>query len=91
MTRQLTGTLPHNELTPAHLESAKRIFSTEYFVGVYEQMEETVRQLKAFYKLNTVKNQDYCVRELISGSDPKFTKTKHPASVRGSADWKIVA
>ncbi|KAL7479530.1 hypothetical protein ACHAW6_005256 [Cyclotella cf. meneghiniana] len=91
ITRQLTGTLPHEELTDAHLESAKHILSTKYFVGIYEQLDETLRQLKAFYKLTPLQDQEYCARELVNGDNPKFIKTERPKPARGSSDWRTVA
>ncbi|KAL7516494.1 hypothetical protein ACHAWX_001502 [Stephanocyclus meneghinianus] len=91
VTRQLTGTLPEEELTQAHLDSAKHILTAKYFVGIYEQMDETVRQLKAFYGWRAPEDQQMCAKDLINGSNPKFTKTQRPKPLRGSSDWTTVA
>ena len=92
--RQITGTLPEETLTPAHLESAKHILTAKYFVGIYEQLGETVRQLKAFYGWKTYEDNEhgiFCAKNLIDGSNPKFTKKERPKPGRGSLDWTTVA
>ncbi|KAL7480096.1 hypothetical protein ACHAW6_005802 [Cyclotella cf. meneghiniana] len=91
VTRQLTGTLPHEELTQTHIDRAKNILAAKFFVGIYEHMDETMRQLKAFYKWKALPDQEYCVTDLIHGSNPKFQKTWRGKPARGSNDWAFVA
>ena len=91
VTRQLTGTLPHEELTRAHVDRAKNILAAKFFVGIYEHMDETMRQLKAFYRWKALEGEEYCVTDLIHGSNPKFQKTFRAKPARGSNDWAFVA
>jgi hypothetical protein len=90
-TRQLTGTLPHEPLTQSHMEQAKNILAAKFFVGIYEHLDETMRQLKAFYKWKALEGEEYCVSDLIHGSNPKFQKTWRGKPARGSNDWAFVA
>eukprot|EP00970_Alexandrium_tamarense_P013760 scaffold3665_cov214-Alexandrium_tamarense.AAC.2 len=91
MTRQLTGTLPHEELTPRHLDRAKNILSAKFFVGIEEQMEETLRQLQAFYGWEDKTGTGTCVADLLNSGDPRFTKTSRPKPPRSSPDWNTIA
>jgi hypothetical protein len=91
VTRQLTGTLPHVPLEQIHVDRAKNILAAKFFVGIYEHLDETMRQLKAFYKWKALEGQEYCVTDLIHGSNPKFQKTYRGKPARGSNDWAFVA
>ena len=91
VTRQLTGTLPHVELEQIHVDRAKNILAAKFFVGIYEHMDETMRQLKAFYNWKALEGQEYCVTDLIHGSNPKFQKTYRGKPGRGTNDWAFVA
>jgi hypothetical protein len=91
VTRQLTGTLPHEQLEQRHVDQAKNILAAKFFVGIYEHMDETMRQLKAFYEWKALEGQEYCVTDLIHGSHPKFQKTYRGRPARGSNDWMYVA
>ena len=91
VTRQLTGTLPHIELEQHHCDQAKNIIAAKFFIGIYEHLDETMRQLKAFYKWKALEGQEYCVSDLVHGSNPKFQKTYRGKPARGSNDWAFVA
>jgi hypothetical protein len=91
VTRQLTGTLPHETLEQRHVDQAKNILAAKFFVGIYEHMDETMRQLKAFYNWKALEGQEYCVTDLIHGANPNFQKTYRGKPARGSNDWAFVA
>eukprot|EP01082_Thalassiosira_pseudonana_P000486 g1631.t1 g1631 contig10:2473250-2474278(-) len=92
VTRQLTGTLPHEELSQIHLDRAKNILSNKFFVGISDQMEESLRQLKAYYGWQPVPGREHCVPDLLHGGNPKFVKSyNRPLPSRGSDDWRVVA
>ena len=86
MTRQLTGTMPWVSLTEAHLEQAKNVMKTKIFVGVLNEMPESLRQMRAHFGWEE-KEQD-CEKRMLQ--DPASVND-HPAPpARGSPPWKAV-
>jgi len=49
MTRQLTNSVPGEELTEDHFKLAKSILNTKIFVGLQDEMDETLRLLVAHF------------------------------------------
>lgn len=88
MVRQLTGVLPGVTLTEDHLIHAKNILSAKFFVGIVEQMEETIRQLKAYYEWKELPGKEGCPKEFVKGS--KFRLMGRPKPTRGSEEWALV-
>lgn len=84
---QLTGTMPWVELTDGHLEHAKKVLETKVFVGIADQMDETVRQLREYFGWK--EKEQNCAFNYLHNS-PSNTNP-HPLIKRGSETWKIVA
>jgi hypothetical protein len=88
MTRQLTGTMPWVELNESHLERAKRMVKQKIFVGIMDQMDETMRQLKSHFGWK--EKTPYCSYNQLH--DTPTNKNNHPglAGGRGGRVWNIV-
>ena len=84
---QLTGTMPWVELTEAHLQQAKNILKKKVFVGIADQMDETVRQLREYFGWE--EKEPFCAYNYLH-SNPSNTNP-HPLIKRGSETWNIVA
>ena len=84
---QLTGTMPWVELTDAHLEQAKNLLKNKIFVGIADQMDETVRQLREYFGWE--EKEPFCAFNFLH-SNPSNTNP-HPMIKRGSETWKLVA
>jgi len=93
MVRQLTGTIPGDELTEDHLHRAKNMLLAKFFVGIADQMEETVRQLRLYYEWITPQGQETCVRDIVRGTWPGEDDDWEPYKLpkRGGNEWNIVA
>jgi len=84
---QLTGTMPWVELTDGHLEHAKKVLKTKIFVGIADQMDETVRQLREYFGWK--EKEPFCAFNYLH-SNPSNTNP-HPLIKRGSETWNLVA
>ncbi len=84
---QLTGTMPWVELTDGHLEHAKKVLKNKVFVGIADQMDETVRQLREYFGWK--EKEPFCAFNYLH-SNPSNTNP-HPLIKRGSDTWNIVA
>ena len=91
MVRQLSATLPGEELTEFHLDRAKNVLSAKFFVGISEQLGETLRQLRLYYKWTPLEGKELCAHQMINGGNSNFVETKRPTPARGSDDWRTVA
>jgi len=89
MVRQLTGTMPWVELNESHLERAKLIMRRKIFVGILEEMGETVRQLKAHFGWEEV--EPFCAHNYLM--EEPANSNKHPGlqGGRGGPVWNVVA
>lgn len=88
MTRQLTNSIPSVELTEADLERAVLIMRKKIFVGIQEQMEETIRQLMVRFSWN--ETDTGCAYALIKD---RSNANEYPnlSGGRGGATWNIAA
>ena len=88
MTRQLTNSIPSVELTEADLERAILIMRKKIFVGIQEQMEETMRQLVAHFGWN--ETDKGCASALIKD---RSNANEYPnlSGGRGGSTWNIAA
>ncbi|KAL7464308.1 hypothetical protein ACHAXS_004643 [Conticribra weissflogii] len=93
MVRQLTGTIPGEELTEDHLHRAKNMLLAKFFVGIADQMEETVRQVRLYYEWIVPPGKESCVRDMVRGTWPGEDDdwTPHKLPERGGDDWNTVA
>lgn len=88
MTRQLTGTMPWVELTEQHLERAKALMQKKVFVGIQDQMAESIRQMRSHFGWK--ENAPFCAHNLLND---KINSNEHPRipGGRGGSTWNIVA
>eukprot|EP00985_Skeletonema_marinoi_P019764 scaffold11439_cov137-Skeletonema_marinoi.AAC.2 len=84
---QLTGTMPWVQLTDEHLEQAKNILKKRVFVGIADQMDETVRQLREYFGWK--EKEPFCAFNYLH-SHPSNTNP-HPLIERGSETWNLLA
>ena len=84
---QLTGTMPWVALTEYHLEKAKKILKTKVFIGIADQMDETVRQLREYFGWK--EKEQFCAFNHLHGN-PSNTNP-HPLIKRGSETWNVLA
>jgi len=84
---QLTGTMPWVQLTDEHLEQAKNILKKKVFVGIADQMDETVRQLREYFGWK--EKEPFCAFNYLH-SNPSNTNP-HPLIERGSETWNLLA
>ena len=91
MVRQLTGTLPGVPLNEFHLDKAKNLLMAKFFIGISDQLEETVRQLRLYYKWKPRPGKEACEQQLVTGEGSDFKFEKRPTPGRGSDDWITVA
>lgn len=90
MVRQLTGTMADVELTQDHLEHAKLVLRTKVFVGIASEMDETVRQLEAYFGWREGnKSNRMCVDKFLHGK-PSNTNA-HPSVVKDGDEWNVAA
>ena len=85
--RQLTGTMPWVTLTEEHLEKAKMVLKEKVFVGIADQMDETVRQLREYFGWK--EKEPFCAYNYLHGN-PSNTNP-HPLIKRGSETWNMLA
>ena len=88
MTRQLTNSIPSVELTEADLQRAVLIMRKKIFVGIQEQMEETIRQLMVHFSWN--ETDTGCAYALIKD---RSNANDYPniSGGRGCGTWNIAA
>lgn len=88
MVRQLTGTMPWVELDETHLERAKTLVRRKILIGIVDQMDETVRQLKAHFGWQ--EKTPYCSYNMLHSTP--LNKNEHPEleGGRGGALWNII-
>ena len=88
LTRQLTNTVPGEELTEEHFDLAKLILNTKIFVGIQDEMDETMRLLVAHFGWEEVDRG--CVDML---SHEKFNSMSHPGINGGRLGliWRIAS
>lgn len=85
--RQLTGTMPWVTLTEEHLEKAKLVLKEKVLVGIADQMDETVRQLREYFGWK--EKEPFCAYNYLHGN-PSNTNP-HPLIKRGSETWNMLA
>lgn len=88
MVRQLTGTMPWVELNESHLERAKLVMKRKIFVGVLEEMDETIRQFKMHFGWE--EKQPFCAYNYLH--DTPTNKNEHPGlqGGRGGKTWHVI-
>lgn len=89
MVRQLSGTMPWVKLTERHLDRAKEMMRKKIFIGLMENMDETMRQLKAHYGWE--EKQPYCVHNYLHGEKTNENKHAPLQGGKGGKTWNLVA
>ena len=89
MTRQLTGTMPWVSLTEAHLEQAKNVMKTKIFVGVLNEMPESLRQMRAHFGWE--EKIENCQKKMLQKQTELAPHLRNPgAPPRGEEVWLAV-
>ncbi|EJK47468.1 hypothetical protein THAOC_33805 [Thalassiosira oceanica] len=88
LTRQLTNSVPGEELTEGHFNLAKLILNTKIFVGLQDEMDETLRLLAAHFGWEEVDTG--CV-DMVTHE--KFNSMPHPVINGGRQGpiWRIAS
>jgi len=86
MVRQLSGTMPNEDVDETHLEKAKQVLRRKILVGISSQWEETIRQFKYYFGWED--KTPFCSLNYIGA---KSNANDHPRLERGSENWNIVA
>jgi len=86
MVRQLTGTMPWEELNESHLEHAKLIMKEKIFVGLLIEMDETIRQLKSHF--GWVETKQDCANNYLHSKPTN--QNDHPDIAQGGPTWNVV-
>lgn len=86
MVRQLTGTMPWVELDEDRLARAKNTIQRKIFVGVQDQMGETLRQLRMHYDWSDI--EEGCTSNFVKDEPAQG----HPglAGGRGGKTWNVL-
>ncbi|KAL7460806.1 hypothetical protein ACHAXS_001245 [Conticribra weissflogii] len=86
MVRQLSNSMPYEDLDETHLEKAKQVLRKKVLVGISSQWEETIRQFKYYFGWED--KTPFCSLNYIGA---KTNANDHPRLERGSEEWNIVA
>ena len=98
MVRQLTGTMPWVELTEKHLEQAKLAMKEKLFIGVLNEMPETLRQFKAHFGWRELElddspegfiREETCEEQHLNDMANKLDHPGIPGG-HGGRTWKII-
>ncbi|KAL7462917.1 hypothetical protein ACHAXS_003436 [Conticribra weissflogii] len=90
MVRQLSGVLPGDAITEHHMDLAKNLLSAKFFIGIVEQMEETVRQLQVYYGWKERPGMEGCVEQFVGGQHETFQLRKRQKPAKDSEEWNMI-
>jgi hypothetical protein len=88
MVRQLTGAMPWVTLTTTHFDRAKLIMTRKIFVGVAEEMNETMRQLKAHFQW--VEKKPQCAYKFINAKPTNANGHPQLQGGKGGSTWHAI-
>jgi hypothetical protein len=88
MVRQLTGTMPWEELTEANFERAMKVMTRKIFIGVLEELNETMRQLRAHF--GWTEKIPGCAHNYINSKPTNANDHPQLQGGRGGKTWRVV-
>ena len=88
MVRQLTGTMPWVQLTDAIFERARQVMARKIFVGVLEEMDESVRQLRAHFGWS--EKTPGCAHDYVHSKPTNANDHPQLQGGRGGKTWHVV-
>lgn len=95
MVAKLAGKVQGMEVTETDLNVAKATLRQRFFVGLMEEMEESIRRFDALMGIDddTVMNRKHqgCTKLYFGERQNKINSNRHPELEKGSPAWEFLA